>query len=155
MSDALGVRFAPSPTGMFHVGGARSALFNWALARQARGTVRAADRGHGRRAQPPRVGGGNHQRAGGDRHQHATTRRSRGRTSSRTAPGVHREASLRLFAEGRAYYCDCTREDLVRRTGSRSGAMTGTAATVACATSAGPGAAVPHPGRSAARSWTT
>ena len=28
-------------------------------------------------------------------------------------------ASLRLFAEGRAYYCDCTREDLVRRTGSQ------------------------------------
>src|SRR5215471_19793047 len=37
MSDAVRVRFAPSPTGMFHVGGARSALFNWALARQAHG----------------------------------------------------------------------------------------------------------------------
>jgi glutamyl-tRNA synthetase len=28
------VRFALSPTGIFHVGGARSALFNWAFARQ-------------------------------------------------------------------------------------------------------------------------
>src|SRR5947207_1014096 len=27
------VRFAPSPTGMLHVGGARTALFNWLLAR--------------------------------------------------------------------------------------------------------------------------
>src|ERR1700733_13473518 len=32
------VRFAPSPTGMFHVGGARSALYNWAVARQSGGT---------------------------------------------------------------------------------------------------------------------
>lgn len=30
-------RFSPSPTGMFHVGGARSALFNWLLARQQGG----------------------------------------------------------------------------------------------------------------------
>ena len=28
------VRFAPSPTGALHVGGARTALFNWLLARQ-------------------------------------------------------------------------------------------------------------------------
>jgi len=32
------VRFAPSPTGYFHVGGARSALFNWLFARQHEGT---------------------------------------------------------------------------------------------------------------------
>src|SRR6185503_17396555 len=32
------VRFAPSPTGMFHVGGARSALQNWIFARQHGGT---------------------------------------------------------------------------------------------------------------------
>ena len=31
-------RIAPSPTGFFHVGGARTALFNWALARQLGGT---------------------------------------------------------------------------------------------------------------------
>ena len=31
-------RFAPSPTGFFHVGGARTALFNWALARSTGGT---------------------------------------------------------------------------------------------------------------------
>ena len=27
-------RFAPSPTGIFHIGGARTALYNWALAKQ-------------------------------------------------------------------------------------------------------------------------
>ena len=31
-------RFAPSPTGFFHVGGARTALYNWALARRTGGT---------------------------------------------------------------------------------------------------------------------
>ena len=28
-------RFAPSPTGLLHVGGARTAIFNWLLARNA------------------------------------------------------------------------------------------------------------------------
>src|SRR5665647_2600239 len=32
------VRFAPSPTGYLHVGGVRSALFNWLLARHTGGT---------------------------------------------------------------------------------------------------------------------
>ena len=31
------VRFAPSPTGMLHVGGARTALFNWLYARKVGG----------------------------------------------------------------------------------------------------------------------
>jgi glutamyl-tRNA synthetase len=34
---SLRVRFAPSPTGYLHVGGARTALFNWFLARKAGG----------------------------------------------------------------------------------------------------------------------
>jgi glutamyl-tRNA synthetase len=34
----LRVRFAPSPTGYLHVGGARTALFNWLLARKSGGT---------------------------------------------------------------------------------------------------------------------
>lgn len=32
------VRFAPSPTGLLHVGGARTALFNWLYARHTKGT---------------------------------------------------------------------------------------------------------------------
>ena len=46
MSDAnqtqtgsVRVRFAPSPTGYLHVGGARTALFNWLFARKQRGTM--------------------------------------------------------------------------------------------------------------------
>lgn len=34
MSDAVRTRFAPSPTGYLHVGGARTALFNWLFARR-------------------------------------------------------------------------------------------------------------------------
>ena len=34
MSEQIRVRFAPSPTGPFHIGGARSALFNWLLAKK-------------------------------------------------------------------------------------------------------------------------
>ena len=33
MSDKVRVRFAPSPTGRLHIGGARTAIFNWAFAR--------------------------------------------------------------------------------------------------------------------------
>lgn len=39
MEQELRVRFAPSPTGPFHIGGARSALFNWLLARKAGGKL--------------------------------------------------------------------------------------------------------------------
>ena len=37
-SRPVRVRFAPSPTGMLHIGGARTALFNWAYARSRGGT---------------------------------------------------------------------------------------------------------------------
>lgn len=33
------VRFAPSPTGYLHVGGARTALFNWLYAKNVGGTM--------------------------------------------------------------------------------------------------------------------
>lgn len=38
MSEPVRVRFAPSPTGYLHVGGARTALFNWLFARRHGGT---------------------------------------------------------------------------------------------------------------------
>src|ERR1700744_5181841 len=38
-SSAPRVRFAPSPTGYLHVGGARTALFNWLYARHTGGTL--------------------------------------------------------------------------------------------------------------------
>ncbi len=38
MTPAIRVRFAPSPTGYLHIGGARTALFNWLFARHHGGT---------------------------------------------------------------------------------------------------------------------
>ena len=37
MAANVRVRFAPSPTGALHVGGARTAIYNWAFARQTGG----------------------------------------------------------------------------------------------------------------------
>jgi len=39
MTSEIRVRFAPSPTGYLHIGGARTALFNWLFARHHGGTV--------------------------------------------------------------------------------------------------------------------
>jgi glutamyl-tRNA synthetase len=39
MSDAIVTRFAPSPTGFLHIGGARTALFNWLLAHRHGGKM--------------------------------------------------------------------------------------------------------------------
>ena len=47
------VRFAPSPTGFFHIGGARTALFNWLYARHCKGAfiLRIEDTDHQRNTQ--------------------------------------------------------------------------------------------------------
>ena len=39
MEDSLRVRFAPSPTGALHIGGARTALYNWLVARSTGGAL--------------------------------------------------------------------------------------------------------------------
>ena len=39
MSEPVVTRFAPSPTGFLHIGGARTALFNWLYARHTGGTM--------------------------------------------------------------------------------------------------------------------
>lgn len=118
MSDAIRVRFAPSPTGLFHVGGARSALFNWALARQGHGrfVLRIEDT-DAERNRPEWVQGiisalaaiGISSEDPAFEGPHLQSR----------SAGEQREAALQLAAAGRAYYCDCTRDDVVSRTGSQ------------------------------------
>ena len=41
------VRFAPSPSGYLHIGGARTALFNWLWAKREGGSLHPPHRGHG------------------------------------------------------------------------------------------------------------
>ena len=48
--SAVVTRFAPSPTGLLHIGGVRTALFSWLYARRMRRPVHPARRGHGPRA---------------------------------------------------------------------------------------------------------
>ncbi len=50
MNSGVRVRFAPSPTGFFHIGSARTALFNWLYARHTGGTfvLRIEDTDHAR-----------------------------------------------------------------------------------------------------------
>ena len=38
VTDTVRVRMAPSPTGFLHIGGARTALFNWLFAKHHNGT---------------------------------------------------------------------------------------------------------------------
>ena len=49
-SKPVRVRFAPSPTGKLHIGGARTAIYNWAFARANGRRLRPAHRGHRPRA---------------------------------------------------------------------------------------------------------
>ncbi|MFI5896433.1 glutamate--tRNA ligase [Actinoplanes sp. NPDC051513] len=110
------VRFAPSPTGMFHVGGARSALQNWIYAKQHDGVfVLRIEDTDAARNRPEWTEGilsaldwigierGTYE---GPHYQ-----------SSYAAD--HAAAATRLYGEGKAYYCDCKREDVIARTGSQ------------------------------------
>lgn len=109
------VRFAPSPTGYLHVGGARTALFNWLYARRQGGTfvLRIEDTDVHRSStdmvtgildglrwlgldwdEGPEVGGPHV-------HYFQSQRLDR-----------YRAVSARLVAEGHAYYCYCSQDRL-------------------------------------------
>ncbi|MBO0837384.1 MAG: glutamate--tRNA ligase [Actinobacteria bacterium] len=110
------VRFAPSPTGYFHVGGARSVLFNWAVARHTGGVLvlRIEDTDTARN-RPEWTDGIISALAwlGIDDSQYE------GPYLQSANLAKHTEAAQRLYEVGRAYYCDCTREKLIERTGDR------------------------------------
>ena len=109
------VRFAPSPTGYLHVGGARTALFNWLFARRHGGVfvLRIEDTDAERSStemvegildglrwlgldwdEGPLIGGPYAPYFQSERFDR------------------HRAAADRLVAEGHAYYCYCTPEEL-------------------------------------------
>ena len=119
MSDApVRVRFAPSPTGMFHVGGARSALYNWAEARRRGGTfVLRIEDTDAARNQPEWIDGILSALAAIGINDSDPT--FEGPYFQSQNADRHREAALGLHAGGRAYYCDCTREQVQERTGSQ------------------------------------
>lgn len=108
-SPALRVRFAPSPTGDLHFGGAWTALASWALARAGGGTtvMRVED------IDTPRVVRGSAARIledlewlGLDWDESPNTQ------SERTA--IYDAALAKLAAAGLTYPCDCSRAEIAR-----------------------------------------
>lgn len=108
------VRFAPSPTGEFHVGGARSALQNWVFARQHGGAfVLRIEDTDASRNRPEWTAG-----ILSALDWIGITRGSyEGPYFQSSYAAEHRAAAEKLAAAGRAYYCDCTREAVQQRTG--------------------------------------
>jgi len=110
------VRFAPSPTGMFHVGGARSALQNWIYAKQQGGVlVLRIEDTDAARNRPEWTDGILSALAWIG----ITPGEYEGPYFQSAYAGEHHTATQRLYAEGRAYYCDCTRDQVQARTGSQ------------------------------------
>jgi glutamyl-tRNA synthetase len=114
-TDKPRLRFAPSPTGYLHIGGARTALFNWLWARRTGGTfvLRIEDTDQGRSTKQaedaildalrwlgldwdegPEVGG------------------PYGPYFQMQRLEIYREYAEKLIREGKAYACTCTKEEL-------------------------------------------
>jgi glutamyl-tRNA synthetase len=103
-------RFAPSPTGFLHIGGARTALFNWAFARRCGGrlVLRVEDTDRERStaaAEEAVLEGLRWLGVDWDEGPHRQSERSE----------RHAKAVEKLLAEGKAYRCICTREELEER----------------------------------------
>jgi glutamyl-tRNA synthetase len=106
------VRFAPSPTGMFHVGGARSALQNWIYARQHGGVfVLRIEDTDASRNRPEWTEGilSALDWIGIERGTYE------GPYFQSEYAEAHAAAAAGLYAAGQAYYCDCTREEVELR----------------------------------------
>ena len=107
-------RFAPSPTGFFHVGGARTALYNWALTLREGGTfvLRIEDTDESRN-QPQWTQGIIDALAWlGINNDHP---QFEGPYFQSENAAAHVEAAMRLYAEGKAYFCDLTAEQVQER----------------------------------------
>lgn len=111
----LKVRFAPSPTGPLHIGGARSALFNYLLARKNNGTfiVRFEDTDLERSSRESEenimealrwlnITWNEGIEVGGNYGPYRQTERLE----------LYREYTNKLLASGQAYYCYCSEEEL-------------------------------------------
>ncbi|MDH7480041.1 MAG: glutamate--tRNA ligase [Syntrophomonadaceae bacterium] len=109
------VRFAPSPTGPLHIGGARSALFNYLFARKHRGTfiVRMEDTDLERSNPESEADILNSLRwLGLDWDEGVDVGGPCGPYRQTDRVSTYRPYVLRLLSEGKAYPCYCTEEEL-------------------------------------------
>src|SRR5262245_49944548 len=112
------VRFAPSPTGYLHVGGARTALFNWLLARRQGGAfvLRIEDTDVERSSADMITGILDSMRwLGLDWDEGPGVGGPYGPYLQSERLELYREAANALVASGHAYYCFCRPEDLKAR----------------------------------------
>jgi glutamyl-tRNA synthetase len=107
-------RFAPSPTGFFHVGGARTALFNWALARRLGGrfVLRIEDTDEARNRPEWTEGIISALEWLGISSADPTFE---GPYMQSDNAGAHLEAARSLAASGRAYWCAMTPDEIAER----------------------------------------
>ncbi len=110
MANEVRVRFAPSPTGHLHIGGARTALFNWLFARHNKGTfiLRIEDTDRTRSTEEyiySIIEGMKWLKLDWDEGPYRQTDRF----------DVYRSYCEKLLKEGKAYYCYCSPEELEQR----------------------------------------
>ena len=104
------VRFAPSPTGYLHVGGARTALFNWLFARHFGGTLilRIEDTDFERSSEEMVEGILEGMRWLGLNWDEGPFYQSK-------RLDLYRQTAAKLLDSGHAYYCFCTKDELEQR----------------------------------------
>jgi glutamyl-tRNA synthetase len=107
MSATVRTRFAPSPTGYLHIGGARTALFSWAYARRHGGVfVLRIEDTDVERSTPEAV------QAILDGMQWLGLEADEGPYYQMRRMERYKEVIQRLLAEGKAYHCYATPEEL-------------------------------------------
>ena len=116
MSEQIRVRFAPSPTGPFHIGGARSALFNWLLAKKytdGKFVLRIEDTD---RVRSTKESEENIKAAlkwlGLDWNEGIDVGGEYGPYRQTERLDIYKKFTDKLLAEGKAYYCYCTEEEI-------------------------------------------
>jgi glutamyl-tRNA synthetase len=109
------VRFAPSPTGYLHIGGVRTALFNWLWARKTKGAfvLRIEDTDQERStAESVRVILESLRWLGLNWDEGPDRGGAHGPYTQMERLSVYREHAERLIGAGKAYRCYCTKEEL-------------------------------------------
>ena len=116
MESQVRVRFAPSPTGYLHVGGARTALFNWLYAHHCSGQflLRIEDTDESRstdaflQSQLESLKWLGLQWDTDEQHTEKLYRQSQNLD-------VYEKYAHQLLSQGRAFYCFCSEEQLARK----------------------------------------
>jgi len=110
LTDTIRVRFAPSPTGHLHIGGARTALFNWLYAQHNKGTfilrIEDTDRTRSTDEYIEAI-------IEGMKWLNLDWQEGPFRQTDRF--DVYRNYVAKLVQEGKAYHCYCSAEELEQR----------------------------------------